>query len=73
MVIEDLKNKYPRIGEIENRFRNTSEKCPCGKMGRYRLFIQVDWFRGNDKVAWRCEDHKRIVCVELAQNPLGKR
>lgn len=52
---------YPRIGEIEKRPKNTSERCRCGVIAKYRVHIQVDWFRGDDEVEWACETHKRDV------------
>ena len=53
-------DRYPRISETEKKPRNTSARCPCGKMGEYRVTIQVNIFRGDDEVEWRCEAHKKI-------------
>ena len=56
-------DRYPRIGDVEKRPRNTSARCPCGVMGKFRVTIQVDIFRGDDDVGWRCLKHKRIVTI----------
>lgn len=54
-------DRYPCISETEKKPKNTTAKCLCGKMGKFRVIIQVNIFRGDDKVEWRCEAHKRIV------------
>ena len=51
--------KYPRIGAIEKRPKNTSEKCRvCNVVAKFRVDVQIDWFRGNDLVEWACDVHK---------------
>lgn len=56
---------YPRIGQTEKRFKNTAPNCKiCKGIGKYRVHIEVDWFRGDDEVEWRCEEHKRTVSKE---------
>ena len=51
--------KYPRIGQIEKRPKNTSEKCRlCGAIAKFRVDVQVGWFRGDDLVEWACDAHK---------------
>ncbi len=52
-------DRYPRISDIEKRLRNTSEKCPCGQIAKFRVTIQVNIFRGDDEVEWRCEQDKK--------------
>ena len=54
-----MAKKYPIIGRTENRERNTQAKCvACGDIGKYRVHIEISWFRGEDEVLWACKDHK---------------
>lgn len=50
--------KYPRIGEIIGKPKNTQAKCRCGYTGKYKVHIQYDCMRGNDDVVWACYEHK---------------
>lgn len=60
-------SKYPRIGNVEKHPRNTSERCLCGAMAKYRVEIQVNFFRGDDEIEWRCQEHKRSIEVNLTE------
>jgi len=55
--------KYPRVREIKHKANNTSAKCECGKVGRYKTTIEVNYFRGDDESYWRCDEHKSKVAV----------
>lgn len=49
--------KYPVMSSKKPRPQNTSAKCRCGKVAKYRPEIQVNYFRGDDEVVWACEYH----------------
>ena len=49
---------------MQLRPRNTSARCPCGRLGVYKVDLEWSWFRGEDTVAWRCDEHKRDVLVK---------
>lgn len=51
--------KYPTIGRVELRKKNTCAKCRCGAIGIAKVHIEVSWFRDEDEVVWACEEHKR--------------
>ena len=51
--------KYPRIGEVYKRQKNTSAKCKCGEVGKFKTAVQVSYMRGDDEVFWACDPHKR--------------
>ena len=59
MGIASTLAKYPKLGDVERRPKNTSAKCGCGKVGTCRVEIRWDWMRGNDDVFWSCDEHKR--------------
>lgn len=54
--------KYPRISHFfrykGNPKRFKDQKCPCGLQAVGRVEIQVSWFRGDDEIELRCEEHK---------------
>lgn len=54
-------NKYPRVTSVQNRNKNTSAKCKCGRLGKFKSVVEWDYFRGNDDVYWSCETHKKDV------------
>lgn len=56
-----MAKKYPLLDSVRPKRRNTSAKCKCGELAKYRPEIQVNYFRGDDVVVWACEDHKRDV------------
>lgn len=51
-------SKYPRIGGVLSRKNNTSAKCRCGAVAKFKTTVQVDIFRGDDEVFWACSEHK---------------
>ena len=51
-------NKYPRIGNVLPKKKNTSAKCRCGAVAKHKTTVQVDIFRGDDEVFWACDEHK---------------
>jgi Trm5-related predicted tRNA methylase len=57
-------SKYPRVGSVLSKKKNTSAKCRCGEVGKYKTTVQVDIFRGDDEVFWSCSEHKND-CVFL--------
>ena len=58
------KYDYPRVGHVEKKYKNTHARCPCGQIGKYQVHVQTNWFRGDDEVEWRCEEHKRAAIVK---------
>ena len=56
--------KYPRVSKITYKVNNTSAKCECGELGRYKVMIEVNYFRGDDEVYWRCDKHKKMVTTD---------
>lgn len=59
MSLAKTLSKYPKLGSVTPRPKNTSAKCACGKVGKFFTEIQWDWMRGNDDVFWSCEEHKK--------------
>ncbi|EAW8084279.1 hypothetical protein AAC57_002105 [Salmonella enterica subsp. enterica] len=57
-------SKYPRVGGVLSKKKNTSAKCRCGAVAKYKTTVQVDIFRGDDEVFWSCAEHKND-CVFL--------
>jgi len=51
-------SKYPRVGGLLKKTKNTSARCKCGAVAKYKTTVQVDIFRGDDEVRWSCEEHK---------------
>lgn len=60
---KEMAKQYPNISEIEPRPKNTNAKCKCGAIGKFRVTVQVSWFRGEDEVLWACDDHKRNIPI----------
>ncbi|EOT4445195.1 hypothetical protein ACND0I_004879, partial [Escherichia coli] len=56
--------KYPRVEGVLSKKKNTSAKCRCGAVAKYKTTVQVDIFRGDDEVFWSCAEHKND-CVFL--------
>lgn len=56
-----MAKKYPLIGSVRPRKKNTSAKCGCGNTGQYMTDIQVNYMRGDDVVVWSCDEHKRDI------------
>lgn len=59
------KSKYPRIGRVEKREKNTRATCKCGALGICKVHIQISYMRGDDEVLWACNDHKRDAAFLL--------
>ena len=51
--------EYPRIGSIMRREQGICKICK--KPAKYRVSIEVNYFRGDDEVSKRCEEHKRTI------------
>ena len=51
--------KYPRLGSALNHAKNTSAKCICGEIGKFKITIEWSYMRGDDDVVWACPAHKR--------------
>lgn len=49
---------YPKIGGVLKKKKNTSAKCKCGAVAKYKTTVQVNIFRGDDEVFWACDEHK---------------
>ena len=49
---------YPKIGGVLKKKKNTSAKCKCGAVAKYKTTVQVNIFRGDDEVYWACDEHK---------------
>lgn len=62
-------SRYPRIGGVSAKKKNTSAKCKCGAVAKYKTTVQVNVFRGDDEVFWTCDEHKTegefLIGVEL--------
>lgn len=52
-------SKYPRVGSVLAKRKNTSAKCKCGAVAKYKSTIEVNIFRGDDEVIWSCNEHKK--------------
>lgn len=59
-------SKYPRVGSVAARSKNTSAKCKCGAVAKFKTTVEVNVFRGDDEVVWSCNEHKKdcsfLVC-----------
>ena len=51
-------SKYPRVGGVSAKSKNTSAKCKCGAVAKYKTTVEVNIFRGDDEVVWSCNEHK---------------
>lgn len=74
-----MPKEYPLISRTQKRDKNTCAKCKCGEIGRYKVTIETCIFRGEDEVAWSCEDHKKDAeflyfdeSAFLERNPIGQ-
>ena len=52
-------SKYPRVGGVSAKRKNTSAKCKCGAVAKYKTTLEVNVFRGDDEVFWSCNEHKK--------------
>ncbi|EPJ9743116.1 hypothetical protein LQE22_004293 [Klebsiella oxytoca] len=59
---------YPKIGGVLKKKKNTSAKCKCGAVEKYKTTVQTNIFRGDDEVYWSCEEHKQD-CQYLIGEP----
>lgn len=56
-----MKRQYPRLTATLVRDKNTQEKCKCGEVGKFKIEVQVNYFRGDDEYYWCCEKHKKDI------------
>lgn len=54
-----IMSKYPRVGSVAARSKNTSAKCKCGAVAKFKTTVEVNVFRGDDEVVWSCNEHKK--------------
>ncbi len=52
-------SKYPRVGSVAAKSKNTSAKCKCGAVAKFKTTVEVNVFRGDDEVIWSCNEHKK--------------
>ncbi|EMT5708361.1 hypothetical protein WMR32_000750 [Klebsiella oxytoca] len=52
-------SNYPRVGSVAAKSKNTSAKCKCGAVAKYKTTVEVNVFRGDDEVVWSCNEHKK--------------
>lgn len=52
-------SKYPRVGSVSAKSKNTSAKCKCGAVAKHKTTVEVNVFRGDDEVFWSCNEHKK--------------
>ncbi|AWV75772.1 Uncharacterised protein [Enterobacter hormaechei] len=52
-------SKYPRVGGVSAKSKNTSAKCKCGAVAKYKTTVEVNVFRGDDEVVWSYNEHKK--------------
>lgn len=64
--------KYPKVGGVLSKKKNTSAKCRCGEVAKYKTTVQVDIFRGDDEVFWSCGEHKNDCGFLLGRAVEGK-
>lgn len=51
-------SKYPRVGSVSAKSKNTSAKCKCGAVAKYKTTVEMNIFR-DDEVVWFCNEHKK--------------
>lgn len=54
-----IMSKYPRVGSVAAKSKNTSAKCKCGAVAKFKTTVEVNVFRGDDEVVWSCNEHKK--------------
>lgn len=54
-----IMSKYPRVGSVAAKIKNTSAKCKCGAVAKFKTTVEVNVFRGDDEVVWSCNEHKK--------------
>lgn len=66
-------NSYPRIGRTSLRRKweklpaKTAPKCSaCTQPARFRVDVEVNWFRGDDECGRACNEHKNDALALLA-------
>lgn len=52
-------SKYPRVGSVSAKSKNTSAKCKCGAVAKHKTTVEFSVFRGDDEVVWSCDEHKK--------------
>ena len=52
-------SKYPRVSSVAAKSKNTSAKCKCGAVAKFKTTVEVNVFRGDDEVVWSCNEHKK--------------
>ena len=60
-VWSGIMSKYPRVGSVAAKSKNTSAKCKCGAVAKFKTTVEVNVFRGDDEVIWSCNEHKKTV------------
>lgn len=75
---------YPRVVDTRFQFKWRDQRAKagkkfvehhlcvaCDKPATHKVFVQVDWFRGNDEGPFKaCQDHKQDGAALLAtMNP----
>ena len=64
-------SKYPRVGSVSAKSKNTSAKCKYGAVAKYKTTVEVNIFRGDDEVVWSCNEHKKdcefLIGTEVAE------
>lgn len=58
MSLRAMNKKYPKLGRSETCDRNTRAKCRCGEIGKRKVHIELNIFRGDDEVVWACMAHR---------------
>lgn len=58
-VWSGIMSKYPRVGSVAAKSKNTSAKCKCGAVAKFKTTVEVNVFRGDDEVVWSCNEHKK--------------
>ena len=54
-----IMSKYPRVGSVAAKSKNTSAKCKCGAVAKFKTTVEVNVFSGDDEVVWSCNEHKK--------------
>lgn len=64
LLIDKMSPRYPRIDPVKTvRLADTLQTCPCLRIAKFRIRIETSEKRSEDRVAYRCEEHKTEVIV----------
>ena len=66
-----MAKQYPLVKSVIKASKNTSAKCKCGNVAKFKAEICYNYFRGDDDLIWSCDDHKRSLIFLISRGSNG--